>query len=191
MYEKCFSCSKLGVSCPGPRFLTLKAHEALEWCKLRKSQIEWSNAKLADTSQIPKGTIDRLWANDHVDFKYDTICPIITALVDVDCIGRPCEGSHDEALSAQVERLEKENNALKEEMQTRVDYMKEQLRLEQKTSKGRQKAVIILGTCLGFTLALIIIALIIDKIDPDIGFFWLEQMFGTKGFSFADFFELL
>lgn len=188
MYQKCLSCPKLGVSCPGPNFLSMKAHEALEWCKMRKSQIEWSNAKLADSSGVPKGTIDRLWANNHVDFKYDTMCPIITALVDVDCCARPCEATQDETLTAQVERLKKENEALKEDIQTRVDYMKEQLRLEQKTSRERRKLVVVLGACLGLALALIIVALIIDRLNPDIGFFWLDKMLAPKGFSFKELF---
>lgn len=191
MYEKCLSCPKLGVSCTGPNFLSMNAHEALEWCKMRKSQMEWSNAKLADFSGIPKGTIDRLWANNHVDFKYDTICPIIAALVDINCCVKPCEATQDDTLTAQVERLEKANEALKAEMETRVDYMKEQLRLEQKTSKGRKNATVFLAICLGLTLTLIIVALIVDRINPNIGFFWLDKLLGPRSFSFRELFGLL
>lgn len=66
--------------------------------------------------------------------------------------------------------------------------MKEQLRLEQKTSRERRKLVVVLGACLGLTLALIIVALIIDRLNPDIGFFWLDKMLAPKGFSFKELF---
>ena len=44
--------------------------------------------------------------------------------------------------------------------------------------KRKNRAIAILGGLLGFTLVVIIAALIIDSINPDIGFFWLSRMFG-------------
>ena len=47
--------------------------------------------------------------------------------------------------------------------------------------KNRNKAVAILATFLAITTLLIIAALVIDNLNPDIGFFWLEGLLGPHG----------
>lgn len=201
MYFECISCPKLGISCDGPNFVAMSAHNLLEWCKMRKTKLGLSNAKLADMSGMPKGTIDRLFTGEHLDFKYETIRPMLKALVGGAWGENPCadpQGQTDERLEETVKRLEEEKKNLKEQVKTimeeyheEVAFLKEQVRNEQAAAKGRKKAIVILGTCLGITLTLIIVALIMDRLNPNIGFFWLGQMFSHKGFSFADFFGSL
>ena len=201
MYFECLSCPKLGVSCDGPNFVAMSAHDLLEWCKTRKTKLGLSNAKLADMSGMPKGTIDRLFAGEHLDFKYETIRPMLKALVGGAWGENPCADPHgqiDEKLEETVKRLEEEKKNLKEQVKTimeeyreEVAFLKEQVRNEQEAAKGRKKAIIILDTSLGITLLIIIVALIIDRLNPDMGFFWLGHMFAPKGFSFMNFFRLL
>lgn len=49
------------------------------------------------------------------------------------------------------------------------DFLRDQLR-------GRNTAVIILSVLLGICVLLIIGALVIDRLNPDIGFFWLDDL---------------
>lgn len=185
MYIECISCPKMGVTCDGPNYAAIPAHDLLEWCRLRKNHLGWSNSKLAEEAGIAKGTVDRLFAAERVDFKYDTICPIIKALVGGTWVGKPCAElrQQDSHLAETIQRLEEENSRLREDDETRVDFLKEQLRLAQETSAGRKTAIVVLAVLLGTTLALIIAALIIDRLNPNIGFFWLERLAGAVGKS--------
>lgn len=197
MYLECVSCPKLGVSCDGPNFVAMPARELLEWCKLRKSHLKMSNAKLAELSEMPKGTIDRLFAGEHMDFKFETIRPMIKALVGGAWGANPCadpQGQMDGRLEEKVKQLEEDKRKLKERMketmdtyQKELDFLKEQVKYEQEVAKGRKKAIVTLGICLGVTMSLIIAALIIDRLNPNIGFFWIDRMFAPTGFSFTDF----
>lgn len=54
------------------------------------------------------------------------------------------------------------------ESRKRIDSLKDQLVISQKTSRGRMKAVIALALFFGTTLFTIIFALVIDKFYPEI-----------------------
>lgn len=54
------------------------------------------------------------------------------------------------------------------ESRKRIDSLKDQLVISQKTSRGRMKAVIALALFFGTTLFIIIFALVIDKFYPEI-----------------------
>lgn len=47
--------------------------------------------------------------------------------------------------------------------------------------KSRNKTILALSICLGLCLLLIIGALIIDRMNSDVGFFWLEGLFKPNG----------
>ena len=189
MYKECLNCPKIGISCDGPNFVALTAAETLEWCKLRKNHLKMSNAKLSEISGVPKGTIDRLLSGEHLDFKYESVRPILRALIGGSFDGNPCPDPHEEDNQKQaeaIEALKAENAALKErisnfdhihreglqqvrsEAQQTIDYLKAQV-------KDRKIVVLILSIGLALTLLTIIVALLIDRANPDKGFFWLED----------------
>lgn len=124
MYHECIMCPQLGITCDGPNFLAVSAQQILEWCKKRKKFLGLSNAKLAEMSNQPKGTIDRLFAGEHYDFKFETIRPVIKALIGGPFEGRPCpapppdyDGVVREAMSSrdlQIQELMNENSKLKD-----------------------------------------------------------------------------
>ena len=119
MYFECVHCPKIGSCCDGPNFLALPSSDLLEWCKQRKALLKWSNAKLADEAKVPKGTVDRLLSSDPVDFKFETIRPILKALVGGSWGSNPCGVTDEAAAKALIEKtskLEEENNTLKEQL---------------------------------------------------------------------------
>lgn len=125
MYKECVTCSRIGVSCKGPTFVAMPAAEILEWCKLRKSHLKLSNKKLAELSKIPEGTIARLLAGEHIDFKYESIRPILMILVGGTFDGNPCPESQvvDDLLQAEtIAKLEAENAMLRETV-SRFEHM--------------------------------------------------------------------
>lgn len=204
MYLECLSCPDLGVSCNGPNCVAMSAHDLLEWCKARKAALGMSRVKLAELSGIPKGTIDRLFAGDYTDFKYETIRHLVKALVGGDWGDHPCakaQAEEDKCLHEMIARLEEENAQMKEKLskeesahsqtvesvktdnQETVMFLKEQLKIEQGRSKHRTIAIAVLGILLGIILTLMITALTIDRLNPEVGFFWRSVAAAVDGIA--------
>lgn len=84
MREKCNNCVRPSKACIS-YLMTLSTREMLEWCRIWKDRLGWSNATLAAKSNVPKGTIDRILSLtkgelDKTDVKLVTVRPIICAL---------------------------------------------------------------------------------------------------------------
>lgn len=157
MFEKCIKCDRLGKDCV-PNIFIMPMDETREWAMKLKAYKRISNAQLAKLSGVPKGTIDMHFSKKtpySADTNYSTFAPILCALIGCSEKEMPCPKEHDTYNEDE-----------------RIEYFKEQMRITQKTSAGRMKAVIILGILFGFTLVLIILSLYFDSIDPEIGFLW-------------------
>lgn len=168
MYEKCIKCPKVGVSCEGPHFFTMSAEDLLEWCKERKKFLKLSNEKLAELSGIPKGTIDRLFSGEHLDFKFETVRPLIKVLAGGEFVEAPCPEEPNNFADEKITKLEDEVAMLKEHLadeQEKTTFFKEQYSF-------RGKAIIALTAFLGMSILLIFAALIIDLMNHDLDFFW-------------------
>lgn len=192
MYSECVRCPKLGKECDGPNFVAMPPQELIAWCKERKKHLGLTNAGLAELSGMSQGTIDSLLANTHPDFKFGTIRPVLQVLVGGKWLGDPCAdptGTADAQLKERVKELEAEikhrdekiyhYEAELDELKTLVrntnarhaesqDFLREQLR-------SRNKVVGILSFFLGLCLLVIIGALVVDRLDPSKGFFWLDM----------------
>lgn len=184
MYKECLSCLKLGVSCDGPNFVAMSAHDLLEWCKARKNHLDLSNAELAELSGTPKGTIDRLFAGEHNDYKYETMRPLVRALVGGELGENPCPAPSS-GLEEKITALEEENGSLRERIKQvekdyddEIDELKDEHKDETKFLRGQIKsknvAIGILSTFLTISLGTIIGFLIYDYLNLDVGFFWLR-----------------
>lgn len=84
MREKCNNCTHPSKACIS-FLMTLSTREMLEWCRIWKDRLGWSNATLAAKSNVPKGTLDRVLSLtkselDKTDVKLVTVRPIICAL---------------------------------------------------------------------------------------------------------------
>lgn len=189
MYSQCLKCPKIGVSCDGPNFFALQTPELLAWCKERKKELRLSNAQLAEMSGMPKGTIDRLFAGEHTDFRYETIRPLLKALTGGSWSGIPCASVHEEEslqnkikeLEAELDRRDESIRHYKEnydDMTTLVANTnkrhEEQLNFLRGEIKRKNKAVTTLTVVVALALLYIIVTLVIDLADPSQGFYWLE-----------------
>ena len=179
--RKCVSCDRLGKNCGGPDFYLLSPSELTEWCKARKKYMGLSNAKVSELSGVPRGTVDSFFASARPDFRYDTIRNILVALIGGPYDGDPCRAAQED--DKEAEKLLKEMDAMQDEIAQEkqhhaedIAFVKAQLVHEQLRVKGLRRSVIALGVLLGVTLMLIIVALLIDKFDPNVGFFWLRSL---------------
>lgn len=189
MYSECIKCPKIGISCDGPNFFAASTPELLTWCKERKKELKISNAQLAEKSGMPKGTIDRLFAGEHVDFRYETIRPLLKALTGGAWSGNPCGALEEEnALQKRIQELETELDRRDESIrQYKENYddvttlvtntnkrHEEQLQFLRGEIKRKNKFTTAMTIIAVLALLYIIVTLIIDIIDPTQGYYWLE-----------------
>ena len=190
MYEKCATCTKIGISCRGPKFVSMQPNELLTLCKARKAYLGLTNQQIADRANMSKGTVDGLFAAVHTDFRYGTIQPVLDVLFGGDVSGNPCpepeadERARYEEQIAQYERTmqeaEKKIAFLKDQVRFKEDQMHEKDTLLKERGafmKRKDKYIVFLTIALVLCLLLIITALVIDRTNSGIGFFWLESLF--------------
>lgn len=194
MYESCATCTKVGVSCRGPRFDRMNADEVITLCKARKAFLHLSNQQIAERANMSKGTIDGLFAAAHTDFRFETIRPVWNVLFGGNMPDDSCNDLTDSeraAYEAKIEKLEtsvvwhedkikdlKEKNASLELLvKNNNARATEDKSFLQGQIKSKNTAIVILSISLAVVLLVIIAALIVDRLDPSIGFFWLEGLF--------------
>lgn len=66
-----------------PEVMSLNPIELIEWCKERKKTLGISNQKLSELSTVPVGTIDRIMAGGYTEFRYSSIQPILSVLIEI------------------------------------------------------------------------------------------------------------
>ena len=106
MFEKCIKCNRLGDSCV-PNLMLLPFPELIQWCTKRQKHLEWTNQKLADKSNVPIGTINRIKAGDYADCKYSTIRNLLITLIGGITDEFPCTDLVEKELQ-QMDQLEKQ-----------------------------------------------------------------------------------
>lgn len=174
LYKTCVTCPKLGISCDGANLITMPAAELLEWCKLRKKHLGWSNAYLSEQSLVPKGTIDRLFSADPTDFRHETLRPIVTALVGGKPGSNPCPDPFDlsaahlreiiDIQKADINDLNQRLQAGKLAHDNDVEYYRRQHREQRKIN-------VVLGVALVVLLAVVAGLFAYDALNPNIGWF--------------------
>ena len=199
MLKKCEDCKHAGRDCI-PFLMTLSPEDLLAWCKIRKSVLHISSEEIADKSCVPRGTIDRLLSSKGTDCRFSTMQPIICLLSgckkeDLDC-SKETHSSEtlNEKLKAKYEiihHLEEENmrqaeyiNQLQVMAKEDIERAKEEEKISIDYMKRKEKRLVItiyiLGALLAISLIIIIAALVIDKNNQNVGFFWLRGILGKR-----------
>lgn len=176
MYKECISCPKLGVSCDGANLMALSSTELLEWCRERKRLLNYSNAKLAEISGAPKGTIDRLFSQEPSDYRHETMHIIVRALVGGEIGGNPCPDPNDTSnqhLKEVIEMQKEEIADLKRRIQIHKEEHKRDVDYYRKAYSGLRRTTICLVALLAVILMAAVILLLIDNANPDIG--WIRR----------------
>lgn len=63
--------------------LALSSTEIVKWCKEQKAKLKVSNQIVAEKSCVPQGTVDRIFSGHYSEFKYNSVQPIIVALLEL------------------------------------------------------------------------------------------------------------
>ena len=181
-YEKCLTCSQLGVSCDGPNFLAMDTTEIGLWFNMKRKQVPgMTYDKIAAETGISKSAVHGFLNGKHADYRLETIRPIAKLITGGKWDDNPCgnlsnveRDQYDQKtqqLEADVKwRDDKINHLLYQvkTLQDDQDFFKEQIR-------SKNKFLTALGIALSLAVSIIIIVLIIDRINPNIGFFWVNR----------------
>lgn len=180
MYEKCITCDHVD-GCPhSPRFYSMTPEEVLDWCRRRKKYLRLTNEDISRKSGVPAGTIARLFAEHSTlaDYKHSTIQPLLAALTGGSLGEPPCPTKEDPETVAQ----------LREDYQRKIDHLnaeiadfKEELAFKRQQLRAAHTGRIIM-TVLCIALLLVIVgALVIDRMNPEMGFFWMDKLSAAFG----------
>lgn len=168
MFEKCITCEHLGKDCM-PNLCVMSIEEINRWAIKLKAYKRITNAELSERSGVPKGTIDMHFSKKKdrsPDVSYSTFAPVLCALTG--CAEMQCQKQKLEGDAKDVAHVISEN-------QRKIDYLKDDVETMKSLARGRMKAIIALGVLLGITLIAIIAALLIDNLNPEIGFIWHDH----------------
>lgn len=195
MKKDCANCDHLGRDCPKTLML-LPLDELIGWCRYVMAKNKITHDLLARLSNTPKGTIDRVMAKQSADCRYTTIHAIVCALFEFLGISAACLDEVTAEADVQADEMKLQNAELqraladaekeRQALQTRIAdlvesnaLMKEQIAKKDaridllgNTVGAWRRVVRTLALLLGVTVLAIIVALLVDKFNPGIGFFW-------------------
>lgn len=177
-YNKCITCPNLGIRCDGPNFLAMSGERWVEWCKLRKDFLGWSNQEVSELSGVSKTTVDRILSGHGGDIRNSTMEAITKALVNGTWGQFPCAdpnpSGNDPLLEKELEQLRRELEKSEDTSQKQTDYLKRIVDDLQQSIKWYKRSLkwhkIMICIFAGISL-LFMIWLIIDLATVGIGWF--------------------
>lgn len=185
-YTDCIACPDRDVTCKGPNLAVLDSDSYRAWIQLMMDHLGWSHADLADASGVSKGTIDSWLSGHSLDLRRDSSWRIARALFGNREVCAPCplnaQGSRElsakaaahDAVKAESERRAADDRAkiehLKQQNADQAALIKEHMHF----FRRKNTVMAILGVLLGIAVCVIIAALLIDAMNPNIGFFWVK-----------------
>lgn len=188
-YEKCLLCKELPGACDGPNFLAMETSELGLWCNEKRKHIPgMTYDKIAAETGISKSAVYSFLTGAHSDYRIETIRPIVKLITGGKWDDNPC-GNLSNSEKAQYEekmrfydseikwRDDKIQHILSENksLQGRIVDSNRILQDRYEFLKRKDRVIGLLAILLTITLLVIIAALVIDSINPNIGFFWVDR----------------
>ena len=185
-----------------------KTHDLILQLKQIREERELSYQRIIDMVEESGGstsmsTVRRVFAPDseNKSFRYeDSIKPLVVALLGIndpppEDDGQSIERSEIEAFkmvisikNQAIEDLAEEHERLKADYEKKLEYVKAEAEKKHEhivelTAQVKRKDRIIfwLSFILIALLAIIVVALVIDRIDPDLGYFWRTMAAQVRG----------
>ena len=149
-FEKCLTCPAIKErTCTGPKFMRAPTKDILEWLTAYQKINGITNAQLAATSGIPKGTIDGL--KNRADVRHETLYPLLKAVIEL--TGGVWDGEY-----CPLEAVcEEETKKLMQEL----EHTKELLAQHARSLRERTIALFALfGLCAGLIVLLVLLSLL-------------------------------
>ena len=185
-YEKCLTCVDLGTACDGPNFLAMDTPEMGQWCNQKRKQIAgMTYDKIAAETGISKSAVHGFLNGTHADCRIETIRPIVKLITGGRWDDNACGNLSNSEKAKYEESIRQLNSEIKwrddkielllAESQTiheHADHMSKIVNDRYEFLKRKDKIMWLLGAMLFVAVATIITALVIDAMNPHVGFFW-------------------
>ena len=177
MREKCKNCPRPSKACI-PYLMTLSTQGMLEWCRIWKEKLGWSNATLAEKSRVPKGTIDRVLSHAKnegapSEVKLSTVRPMICALIGCSIEElESCDSASEISLSTLMEKnqdLQEQLTQLKADSKTQYSFLANQIRI-------KDRYIAILVCCLAVAALVASAYICMDFMNHNWGLFWRSRI---------------
>jgi predicted transcriptional regulator len=84
--------------------MLLSFSDLMAWSAKRQKHLGWTNQTLADKSNVPVGTINRIKGGDYIDCKYSTMRHLLIALIG----GTTDEFACTEMVEREMQQMERE-----------------------------------------------------------------------------------
>lgn len=199
-YNYCIRCEHIGTRCDGPNVISMDLARFCEWCRLRKEELGWSIDKLTEVSGVGRATVAKIMSGKITGLNGETISAITCALVygynpNGNGWGKyPCAMMALEYEQAQNSKEPCQDCARHMEQhksdREKIEFLKRQIEFKesQMVAKDKQledrawfikrkdRMIVVLAILLGISVFLIIAALIVDRLDPSVGFFWRQAL---------------
>lgn len=194
MYEECLKCEKLGKPCDGPNFMAMHTADLVDWCNARRKQLPgMTYDRIVEETGLSKGTVSGFFGGIHADYKLETIRPILKMLVGGEWGDTPCDdpGASDRAAyEDRIRHLEELLQAREAEIQQHREHNAAMQTLITNTNKrnttdkdflrseikSKRRTIRVLAIALVLCALVIIAGLVVDRLDPSKGYFWLEGL---------------
>lgn len=186
-YTDCIDCPERGPFCNADNFGALDGDSLRALVILLMEHNGWSHAKTAEIADVPKGTFDNWISGITKELRWDTAYRIIRAVCNImPRAGDTCPLKSEtikslrekaeayDALQARFDRRAADDRAkiehLKQQNADQAALIKDHMHF----FRRKNTVMSILGVLLGIAVCAIIAALLIDAMNPNIGFFWVQ-----------------
>lgn len=187
VYGKCISCPKLDEhTCAGPPLTTHGTNDMIDWCNARLKHLRWTHRRLADEANVALGTIDNFLSGHTKNPTQETIRPILLALgcgmseqaclderliADLEAKLGELQNFKDESTAQFMERTEDLRRGI-DARDRRIEKLDAQVKALVVANQRQRKTIMLSVVLIIAFLVLVIIALIVDRATPGIGFIW-------------------
>lgn len=195
-YTECLTCQQLGVNCDGPNLLAITHPERVEWLDARRNVLGLSKKDVATRAMLSENTVLNFFKLSHADCRLETLCPIVKVMSGGEWTKKPCPhitNPHKDYYEGIIRERDEEIRRLTAEQASHADAIRlrddqiahltkedeENIRMRRFTEeqlKWKNRVIAILSVALGIAVALIIAALVVDRINPEVGYFWLRGL---------------
>lgn len=193
-YDLCLYCPFQSNTCDGPNCLAMHYERWVQWVNSIAKRKGLTRLMIAERANRPVSTINTVLSGDAKDVKAATMADITRAVLGGSWGQYPCHFA-SLLLTHNIGDLNADQNAAEirhqmdlqaEDSQKKISFMREEIaardrRIEKLDAQladrdasihSYWRVVTLLVIALVLTLAIIILALTVDRINPDVGFFW-------------------
>ena len=198
-FNKCFKCEYLRNGCSGPNLAVMTVDRACEFLQVCRQQLGYSYQKVADLSMLSVITVKRILSGQIKDPGFLTMQALSFVLVSDPNGKHPCAMHlvNEETKNAIIACKEAQDALLRRDQEfeqrrvsdrEKIEFLKSQIDVKDSQLlekdhllherydflKRKDRIIRLLGFLLALCLMVIIGALVVDGLNPDIGFFWVR-----------------